>query len=201
MVSTTFLNLKDDKRQRIMRALLTEFSHYPLPQAQVARIVEQAQIARGSFYKYFTDLIDAYVYVLRKALVQIHSNLSEELKLTSQDSLMDFCNYTSSFALQLKKSPCREFYRLFWQENQYYLQTQGIKLPTEFQSLQQVPLRINNHLLKNRHQNQVLIELLHEIGHATIKKILNGQNPTQVLQDMQLVVKIIRAGLRYEEEI
>ncbi|MBA1394751.1 TetR/AcrR family transcriptional regulator, partial [Lactobacillus sp. XV13L] len=110
MVSTTFLNLKDDKRQRIMRVLLTEFSHNTLPQAQVARIVEQAQIARGSFYKYFTDLIDAYVYVLRKALVQIHSNLSEELKLTSQDSLMDFCNYTSSFALQLKKSPCREFY-------------------------------------------------------------------------------------------
>ena len=59
MPSQTFLNLKPEKQARIYAALLTEFSAYPLAKAQVARIVKEAQIARGAFYKYFADLNDA----------------------------------------------------------------------------------------------------------------------------------------------
>ena len=60
MVSTTFKNLAPDKQARIQSGLLNEFSAHPLADAQVARIVQQAQIARGAVYKYFTDLTDAY---------------------------------------------------------------------------------------------------------------------------------------------
>ena len=51
MVSQTFKNLAPLKKERITAALLTEFSTYPLKDAQVARIVKDAQIARGAFYK------------------------------------------------------------------------------------------------------------------------------------------------------
>ena len=60
MASTTFQHLDAAKQQRVLAALITEFSQYPLAQAQVARIVKQADIARGAFYKYFTDLDHAY---------------------------------------------------------------------------------------------------------------------------------------------
>ena len=53
MVSETFINLSDEKKQKIAQALLKEFSTYPLAKAQVARIVKDAGIARGAFYKYF----------------------------------------------------------------------------------------------------------------------------------------------------
>ena len=62
MVKQTFFNLPDEKKQRVTTALLHEFSNHPLPDAQVARIVTEAEIARGAFYKYFDDLTDAYAY-------------------------------------------------------------------------------------------------------------------------------------------
>lgn len=56
--------------------MLDEFSQYPLAQAQVARIVKEADIARGAFYKYFDDLTDAYNYLYHQAISDIHVNLN-----------------------------------------------------------------------------------------------------------------------------
>ena len=63
MVKQTFKNLPSAKRRRIEAVLLEEFSTYPLADAKVSHIVKNANIARGAFYKYFDDLIDAYVYI------------------------------------------------------------------------------------------------------------------------------------------
>ncbi|WP_334328308.1 TetR/AcrR family transcriptional regulator [Companilactobacillus sp. HBUAS59699] len=76
MTSTTFNNLDDPKKKRILDALLIEFSNYKLADAKVSRIVEQAGIARGTFYKYFDDLKDSYEYLYRLALHDIHQSIS-----------------------------------------------------------------------------------------------------------------------------
>lgn len=75
MPTATFQNLATDKRARIITALLHEFSDHSLATAQVARIVKEADIARGAFYKYFADLPDAYEYLYEVALQEIHHNL------------------------------------------------------------------------------------------------------------------------------
>ena len=68
MPSTTFKNLNRQKKELITNALLTEFSQHSLASAQVARIVKQAGIARGAFYKYFADLTEAYQYLYQVAI-------------------------------------------------------------------------------------------------------------------------------------
>lgn len=76
MVSETFLHLNQEKRDRVTQALLTEFSHYPVATAQVARIVKDAGIARGAFYVYFDSLEDAYRYLFGQAMAVIHAPLA-----------------------------------------------------------------------------------------------------------------------------
>ena len=73
MPTTTFTNLPAAKRSRVTAALLTEFSAHSLADAQVARIVKTAGIARGAFYKYFADLTDAYQFLFHTALADIHA--------------------------------------------------------------------------------------------------------------------------------
>jgi len=75
MPSATFKNLNPEKRARVMAALLTEFSNHSLAEAQVARIVTAAGIARGAFYKYFDDLTDAYQTVYHEALSAVHRDV------------------------------------------------------------------------------------------------------------------------------
>ena len=80
MVKATFKNLPSAKRERIEKALLEEFSTYPLADAKVSHIVKKADIARGAFYKYFDDLTDAYVYMYHIAIDTIHANMSPDEK-------------------------------------------------------------------------------------------------------------------------
>lgn len=74
MVTKTFENLKTAKQQQVYDALVAEFTTYALIDAQVARIIKRANISRGSFYTYFTDLNDAYRWVFRQIMSQVHGH-------------------------------------------------------------------------------------------------------------------------------
>jgi len=61
---STFYNLPDHKRTRIIDAALNEFAVHPLDAASVNRVVKAAGIAKGSFYQYFSGLNDLYLFIL-----------------------------------------------------------------------------------------------------------------------------------------
>ncbi len=92
MPTRTFLNLPKDKRLRILRAAKKEFSRVPLEKAVIANIVKDAEIPRGSFYQYFYDVNDLFVYVLEymygidkkkfeKYLEETNNDIYEALKI------------------------------------------------------------------------------------------------------------------------
>ena len=66
MPKETFFNLKEEKQQRILMAALHEIGEYGYDKASVTRIVKEAGIATGSFYQYFEDLDDLFVYIGRE---------------------------------------------------------------------------------------------------------------------------------------
>lgn len=86
MVLATFNHITTEKQARVRDALLTEFSRHSLAEAQVARIVTDAGIARGAFYKYFSDLQDAYEYVFGYVMQQIHESMPETPNRSNQDA-------------------------------------------------------------------------------------------------------------------
>lgn len=70
MVKSTFYNLPDEKRERIISAIMQEFSSTESEKVSINRIIKTAKISRGSFYQYFDDKVDL-VEVLIKSLVDI----------------------------------------------------------------------------------------------------------------------------------
>jgi len=64
----TFYNLPDEKRQHILTILLEEFAENDYKNVSVSRIVSRAGIAKGSFYQYFEDKKDCYLYLLELAV-------------------------------------------------------------------------------------------------------------------------------------
>lgn len=89
MPSKKFELLKADKKSRITKALMHEFANHSLASAQIARIVKEAHIARGSFYVYFADLDDAYLYAYGQAMRHLHQplNFTGSQKPTTADYL------------------------------------------------------------------------------------------------------------------
>ncbi|HVH97937.1 MAG TPA: TetR/AcrR family transcriptional regulator [Enhygromyxa sp.] len=64
MPKPTFLNLPDEKRNRIVELALDEFSTHPYRQASLSRIVARAGIAKGSMYQYFDNKLDLYQWLV-----------------------------------------------------------------------------------------------------------------------------------------
>lgn len=96
MPTTTFKHLNSEKQTKIRRALLNEFSHYSLADAQVARIVIEAGIARGAFYKYFADLADAYHYLYQTAMNDIHQGIINGQPLSAENYVQQVRDFLES---------------------------------------------------------------------------------------------------------
>ena len=65
MPTQTFFNLPPPKREKLLRAAVTEFARRPYGEVSINRIIQAAGIPRGSFYQYFTDKTDLFRHVLR----------------------------------------------------------------------------------------------------------------------------------------
>jgi AcrR family transcriptional regulator len=68
MPKDTFWNLPDDKRKLIIDIAIDEFAGHDYRAASLSRIVRRAGIAKGSFYQYFDDKRDLYLYLIDLAV-------------------------------------------------------------------------------------------------------------------------------------
>ncbi|NJL57272.1 TetR/AcrR family transcriptional regulator [bacterium] len=68
MPSQTFFNLSAVRRQIIIDEAIAEFANHSYEAASISRIVSQTKIAKGSFYQYFKDKQDLYLYLVDWAL-------------------------------------------------------------------------------------------------------------------------------------
>ncbi len=85
MPTDTFNNLPETKRERLIQLALDEFAENSYQTASISRIVEQAGIAKGSFYQYFSDKHAFYRYLVEMATEE-KLNLVKSLPAPDPDS-------------------------------------------------------------------------------------------------------------------
>ena len=80
MPRNTFFNLNANKRKEIIDAAIIEFSNLTIDKATVKGIIANANISRGSFYKYFDDIDDLFYYTIQIVEEQLYVRIIENLK-------------------------------------------------------------------------------------------------------------------------
>ncbi|MGH4119783.1 TetR family transcriptional regulator [Clostridium sp.] len=75
----TFSNLSVKKKNKIIEAIKNEFARVPYEKVSINKIVQDADISRGSFYMYFEDKKDTMSCVL--------STYHDELMFTIKESI------------------------------------------------------------------------------------------------------------------
>lgn len=96
MPKETFKKLPEEKKSKIIKAAKKEFTRVPLEEVSIKNIVEEAGIARGSFYQYFESKEDLLGYILNIHFKEMNQKIQEKLQKTNGDifeffiSLYDF---------------------------------------------------------------------------------------------------------------
>ena len=106
MIKPTFYNLSDDKRKRVLQAIMEEFADTDSEKISINRIIKRANISRGSFYQYFDDKVDL-VEVLFLTLVDM--NIKDAYRALSESDGDIFALYNSFLEILFRLSK-DEFY-------------------------------------------------------------------------------------------
>ncbi len=88
MPKDTFFRLPEEKRQRIIDAAGLEFKRVPYGETSINRIIKAADIPRGSFYQYFENKQDLFLYLLSNKYDDIMENLKEILRGAGGDCFL-----------------------------------------------------------------------------------------------------------------
>lgn len=104
MPKNTFFNLPLDKKNRIMDAIMDEFGRNTYEHINLANIIRDSEIPRGSFYQYFVDKDDVFHHLIQEIQRLKYGYFGP---LFSQESDIKFIDrleriLTSSFGFAIK---------------------------------------------------------------------------------------------------
>lgn len=92
MPTNTFLNLSEEKKSKIIDAAKKEFERVPIEQVSIKNIVENAEIARGSFYQYFENKEDLFEYIMCDKIGNIQNKLMKIIEKENGNIINIFIN-------------------------------------------------------------------------------------------------------------
>ena len=110
MPKDTFLNLSEDKKNKIINAAKKEFARVPIEEASIKNIVEEAEIARGSFYQYFESKEDLLKYMLKSKEEKLDKYLKQRLEETTGDIFQVYIDMFDYITKNLMNSEDKAFF-------------------------------------------------------------------------------------------
>ena len=99
MPSTQFLNLPEEKQQRIVCASLGEFAAHGYDMASTNRIVQRAGISKGVLFKYFVDKEALFLYVCGVCTQSYIETIPRE----TADDLFEFIRRTTMHKMRFMR--------------------------------------------------------------------------------------------------
>ena len=201
MPQDTFFNLHEEKRDKVLQAIINEFTKVTLENASIKNIVQNAGIPRGSFYQYFIDKEDAMRYIIFNTCIQEEKNVTRDTNFEPGD-LYDFILYiynweirflekkTISIRMQLLKqiSESPRATALFNEEI-----TNAITQSAMFKKYWDISGL--NHLTEK--ENITLMDLLITSLKETLINVLRDKNCiTMAEEQLRLKLIIIKEGVR-----
>lgn len=100
-----FLNLSDDKQQKIINSALKIFSNSSYKNASTDEIVQEAGISKGSLFHYFKSKKDLYLYLYDYSVDIFKKDFYEKINLDVRDIFKRFANITAVKLDLVRKHP------------------------------------------------------------------------------------------------
>ena len=90
MPSVTFEKLSVEKKKQIEEAAIKEFSNYTYHDISINRIIHDIDMPRGSFYLYFENKEDLYLYIMDKYISEYIESFIKFLSINNGDIILSF---------------------------------------------------------------------------------------------------------------
>ena len=111
MPSTTFFNLPSEKREKLLAAARAEFARVPYAEASINKMIQAADIPRGSFYMYFRDKEELFLYLMGEWSRRLTALLEELLERRQGDIFAAFLDLFDRIQAEYRDPEKKERYQ------------------------------------------------------------------------------------------
>jgi len=101
--TSTFYNLPAEKRKKLMDAIKDEFTRVSYNEVSINKIIQAADISRGSFYQYFEDKDDMLSYIMLGYQKGVFELAKYSLTISGGDifqMFLDIYNFAIDFVME-----------------------------------------------------------------------------------------------------
>ena len=200
MPTNTFFNLPAEKKHKILKAANKEFARVPLEQASIKNIVEDAEIARGSFYQYFENKQDLFDYIMTSKTGDMEKNLMEMIEHENGNIINIFINIYDHLIEVGKIRRNNKLFRQIFEniktsDNLMLTRKEEMnkKLEKTLQDLYSKNKDILN--IKDEEEFKLVIEILTAITRRRIVASLKYKNSAEARKDFLKEIEYIKRGI------
>ena len=202
MPKETFLKLSKEKQQKVINAAKKEFARVPIENVSIKNIVEEADIARGSFYQYFESKEDLLIYILKENSEKLNQKLKDKVKETNGDIFRLYIFLYDSMIEEFTNNPDQELFKQIFinlkssDENVFDLvrKTKPQDIIEYYEQIDKNNLKIENH-----EDLVVICDMLNVITRRALIK--NFKNKSKECRKMFLKeIEYLKYGIEKKEE-
>lgn len=197
MPKETFYHLKTEKREKVEKAIENEFGRTTLEKASISKIIEEAQIPRGSFYQYFEDKEDAIKYIMKKYILLEKETMKRILLQTRGNIFEATLKNFDYMALELEGNPKITLYKNIMQE----LKKNNINLLNsieEEKSIEEIHGLIDTSILNIKEENELkdMIKIISIVTRTANINVCSGNISIQEARDeLEKQIDILKRGM------
>ena len=203
MPKETFLKLSKEKQQKVINAAKKEFARAPIENVSIKNIVEEADIARGSFYQYFESKEDLLIYILRENSEKLNKKLKDKVKETNGDIFKLYIFLYDSMIEEFTNNPDQELFKQIFinlkssDENVFDLvrKTKPQDIIEYYEQIDKNNLKIENH------EDLVIIcDMLNVITRRALIKNFKNKSKEDCRKMFLKEIEYLKYGIEKKEE-
>lgn len=200
MPTSTFFNLPEDKKNKILKAANKEFERVPIEQVSIKNIVESAEIARGSFYQYFEDKEDLFQYIMSAKMGNMQNKLIEMIEHKNGNIINIFINMYEYLIKIVKIKKNNKFFKQIFEnvktsDNLMFIKKEEINKNLE-QTLYNLYDRNKDILnIKNEEEFKLVIEMLFAITRRRIVVSLKYKDLEKARETYLKEIEFLKKGI------
>ncbi len=203
MPKETFLKLSKEKQQKVINAAKKEFARVPIENVSIKNIVEEADIARGSFYQYFESKEDLLIYILRENSEKLNTKLKDKVKETNGDIFKLYIFLYDSMIEEFTNNPDQELFKQIFinlkssDENVFDLvrKTKPQDIIDYYEQIDKNNLKIENH-----EDLVVICDMLNVITRRALIKNFKNKSKEECRAMFLKEIEYLKHGIEKKEE-
>lgn len=193
MPKELFYALPEEKRQRILDAAVQEFSCAEYHSASINQIIKTADIARGSFYLYFEDKRDLYIFLVEQVFRTRLKAFTQQVAGQKFTTLRAFHDALFSFNLNMLHD--ERYNALFcnlYISMEYSFSREMRMVAAQIRQDMLSALPFLTETAEQAERTDAQLELLQLLTHALlVSKVLEKRDDADVIQEYRRKASII----------